>query len=86
MNKYIFYGVAAGMILCIFLFAVGEVFGVTVMSFRGEWIQTYSYSVQDVVSYNGALYLAIKNNQGMYPDVSKLDWIAFTYVVPKGKK
>lgn len=52
------------------------------MSYVGDWDAQRPYKVFDIVTYNGAVYMAYQNNTGVQPDVLT-SYSTSYYVNPK---
>lgn len=46
----------------------------TGLSYRGEWVVSNSYSINDAVTYSGALWMAVQPSQGVEPTQSSSAW------------
>jgi hypothetical protein len=51
-----------------------------IVSNAATWTAATTYIIDDMISWNGALYVSLTNNVGKQPDVSTIDWklISFT--------
>ena len=46
----------------------------TGLSYRGEWVVSNSYSINDAVTYSGVLWMAVQPSQGVEPTQSSSAW------------
>lgn len=53
------------------------------VTLKGNWLADMTYAENDMVTYNGSAYIALRLNTNAVPDVSPEDWIKY---ISKGDK
>jgi hypothetical protein len=61
-------------LFCLFVLCATRANAVDVMSYEGEWADNYQYEVQDVVSYQGSMYIANQPSIGICPLCDPTIW------------
>lgn len=83
--RYYFLGLFVSAVLVLGLWAL-DGFSEQVMQYRGDWVSTTSYEIQDVVSFkDGCIYVALKPSVNIKPGNHSKYWLAFGVCMGSGK-